>query len=252
MEDFKQMQKALRPLRKSLRVALTEASGATRRNVTVVDTAGKREMHLRNVSELATPRSLRRLSMHLRTMVKRGDVCVFAGMMPGDSLAGDVDRVLRACREKGGVVALDTSGQALRRIVEAGELWLIKPNVEELCELLGREVPDRVGPLVEVAGEVLEKVEMVLVTRGSRGAVIVTRDGAWQAKVLKRRKVLSTVGCGDYFLAGFLHGLADKKKPAEALETALIAGTAKAWGLVETESWEQACDMIEMEVKPVG
>ncbi len=251
-EDIHQAERALRPLRQWVRPALTEAAGATRRNVTVVDTLNRREMHLRNLSTLATAKSLRRLGMHLRTMVRRADACVFAGMMPDESLAADVDRVIQTCRAKGAAVAVDTSGPALQRIVDGGGLWLIKPNVAELCELVGQDLTDRTGPLAKAAAGLLEKVQSVLVTRGAGGAVLVMREGAWQGRVVGRRKAAYTVGCGDYFLAGFLDAAASGKTPAEALAPALTAGTARAWGLAETMTWQQACQNIATQITPLG
>jgi len=190
--------------------------------------------------------------MHLRTMVRRADACVFAGMMPDESLAADVDRVIQACRAKGAVVAVDTSGPSLRRIVDGGGLWLIKPNVAELCELVGQDLADRPGPLVKAAAGLLEKVEVVLVTRGAGGALLVTREGARQGRVVGRRKAAYTVGCGDYFLAGFLDASASGKAPAEALGSALTAGAARAWGLAETLTWQQACQAITTRITPLG
>ena len=251
-EDIRQAERALRALRQWVRLALTEAPGATRRNVTVVDTLNRREMHLRNVSELATGASLKRLGMHLRTMVRRADACVFAGMMPDQLLAADVDRVIQTCRAKGAAVAVDTSGPALQRIVDGGGLWLIKPNVAELCELVGQDLADRAAPLAKAAAGLLENVEVVLVTRGAGGAVLVTRDGVWQGRVVGRRKAAYTVGCGDYFLAGFLDAVAAGKTPAEALAPALAAGTARAWSLAETTTWQQAYQAIATRITPIS
>ena len=83
-------------------------------------------------------------------------------------------------------------------------------------------------------------MEIILISSGAKGSVAVSKDGAWQARCLSRRPVLSTVGCGDYLLAGFLKALEDKPSALAALKTAKKVATAKAWGLTETKTWLQA------------
>jgi len=68
-DDFQQMTKAMRPLGGLVKVKMTAAEGGTRRNVTVVDTLNNREMHLRNRSELASKKALRKLEADLKAIV---------------------------------------------------------------------------------------------------------------------------------------------------------------------------------------
>lgn len=202
--DYEQMVEGLRPLKGFIRVKMTAVAGATRQNVTVVDTARNRDMHLRSRSELATRGSLRRLRGDLRSVLTRRSVCVFAGAMADGELAGEVIRVVKVCGDGGGRVAVDTSGAALSKLVDAGGLWLIKPNVQELRELLGERFEDRAASLAKAARALLDRAVMVLVSRGSRGVVLVTNEGAFSGRVVGgERRTVSTVGCGDYLVAGF-------------------------------------------------
>jgi fructose-1-phosphate kinase PfkB-like protein len=143
---------------------------------------------------------------------------------------------------------LDTSGPALKEIVDTGCVWLIKPNVRELGELLGEQVEDRPASLVRAGRRLLEKVEVVLASRGRKGAVVVSRDRAWQGRCIGRRKTFSTVGCGDYLLAGFLKGLKEGAGPGSALKTAIRVATARAWGWTEEKNWRQTEAAIGVEV----
>jgi len=63
------------------------------------------------------------------------------------------------------------------------------------------------------------------------------KEDAWRGRCIGRGRVLSTVGCGDFLLAGFLKGLKDKSDAGSALGTAIKAATARAWGLTEEKSW---------------
>ena len=97
----------------------------------------------------------------------------------------------------------------------------------------------------------LDKAEIVLISRGRKGSVVVTREGAWQARCPGNAKALSTVGCGDYLLAGFLTGLKDASDAAGALATATEVAAAKAWGWTESKTWRQVKRKMTVEVKRV-
>lgn len=250
-DDFEQMLKAMRGLKKFVKVKMTAVEGGTRRNITVVDTVNDREMHLRNRSELASRKALRKLEADLRTIVHKGGVCVFAGMMPEDEFVGDVVRIIKSCRRRDAGIVVDTYGEALKRILEAGGVWLIKPNVEELRELLGEQVTDSPAGLVKAGRKLLDKVEVVLISRGRKGALAVTKKGAWRSRCLGRGRVLSTVGCGDFLLASFLKGLKDKSGADAALGTAIKVATARAWGWTEVKSWSRVLREIKVTVERV-
>ncbi|MHC4560586.1 MAG: PfkB family carbohydrate kinase, partial [Planctomycetota bacterium] len=140
----------------------------------------------------------------------------------------------------------------LSRIVDTGAVWLIKPNVEELSELLGEKVKDGPVSLACAGRKLLDRVEIVLISRGGKGSVVVTKQGAWQGRCIGRARVLSTVGCGDFLLAGFLKGLKDGSGIAAALKTATKVATAKAWGWTEDKTWSQALREIKAAVSSVA
>ena len=246
-DDYEQMRKALRELRGLVTVKMTAVEGETRRNVTVVDTVADREMHLRFRCGLVSQKALKQLGEDLKGIVKSGNICVFAGLMPESKFLGQVVGIVKDCSSRGATIAIDSYGEALRRIVDTGVVWMINPNVDELRELLGEDVGDRSANLVKAARRLLDKVEIVLISRGQKGAVVVTADGAWHGRCVGQGRVLSTVGCGDYLLGGFLKGFTETRNPGSALEAALKVSTAKAWGLAEVRSWNQAQREIRIE-----
>ena len=250
-QDYQPMVAAVRSLWPLIKVKMTPVAGSTRQNVTVVDTASDRDMHLRNRSELASKETLRRLKADLQAMVNSKSVCVFAGAMPEHQLLDDIVKMVRSCHWRGAKIVLDTSGPALRRVVETGCIWLIKPNVQELRQLLDRGIAERPAALVKAAEKLLHKVEAILISRGKKGAILVSKDSAWQARCIARRKTLSTVGCGDYLLAGFLKGLKDKSDAGSGLGTAIKAATARAWGWTEGKSWSRVLREIKAGVERV-
>lgn len=248
-EDYEAMRGAVGSMGAFIRIEMTPVEGRTRQNFTLVDTQNGREMHLRFPNYLVTSSSLALLTETLERLVRSGDTCVFAGAMPGGDLLDSVIALVELCVEKGARIVVDTYGPALKRLVEAGRPWLIAPNVAELSELVGEEIKDTPGRLVIWAMGLLKKVPNILVSRGRKGAVLVTRRGVWIGQTTTKGKVLETVGCGDYLLAGFLAGYRQSDNPRTALTTALKTATARAFAWTETKAWPAARRTIELEVE---
>jgi 1-phosphofructokinase len=247
--DFRQMQREVKSLWPAIKVKLTTSAGDTRQNVTVVDTAKNKEMHLRCKSELAYPSSLKKLRADLQKIVHKNSICIFAGAMPKGNLLDDIIGIIESCSEAGAKIMLDTSGPALRKIIRTGNVWIIKPNVRELGELMGKQIGDNPASLARAGRELLNKVENVLISRGKNGAIAVTKKGTWHGKCTSRKKALSTVGCGDFLLAGFLNDLIETNNTASALKTAIKAATAKAHARAESELWPEVSEQIDVEIR---
>ena len=94
--------------------------------------------------------------------------------MPEGKLLDDVLRIINYCRDSGAKIALDTSGKPLKRIVHTGNIWLEKANVQELRELLGKRVKDEPASLVRAGQKLLDKIEILLISRGQKGCIAVT------------------------------------------------------------------------------
>lgn len=56
--------------------------------------------------------------------------------------------------------------------------------------------------------ELLAHVRAIVITRGSEGSTIVTREGRLEIPPVKAEKVVDPTGCGDAYRAGLLHGIA--------------------------------------------
>jgi len=242
--DYQQMQAAARSLCSLITIKMTAVVGSTRQNVTVLDTAKNRDMHLRNISELVSRAALQRLKADLEALVSESSVCIFAGAMPEEEFLPDIVRMIESWHGRGAKIVLDTSGPALGEIVDTGCVWLIKPNVRELCELLTQQVQDNPAGLARAGRRLLEKVDLVLISRGRKGAVVVSTDGAWQGRCITRKETFSTVGCGDYLLAGFLKALWENCRPELALKSGLKVAAARAWGWDERKTWPQVQKQI--------
>ena len=248
--DYQQMLDSVEEISGLIDIKLTAAKGQTRQNITVVDTKADREIHLRAESKLAGRESLNNLKAALGKIVDDTSIVAFAGSMPENELLDDCLSIIAQVQGTGAKSVIDTSGIALEKIIQLGRIWLIKPNIEELRELLGKDVNDDVSAIVKAAGGLCEKVEVVIVSRGTEGAVVVTKDRALAGSVkCDKKKAVSAVGCGDYLLAGFLSGIKEENNISYALARAVKVATARAWGLTEKTSWPEAESKIDVEVR---
>lgn len=120
---------------------------------------------------------------------------------------------------------LDASGAALRAALDA-HLHLIKPNLAELSELVGRAL-DTEAAQVAACRELMagRRIEAIALTLGGAGALLVTRNSVWRAKP-PPLEPLSSVGAGDSFLGGMVWALAGGSPLEEALRFGSAAGAA--------------------------
>lgn len=249
--DFDKMQAISTTLWPLIDIKMTIVDGQTRSNVTIVDNANQREMHLRNKNDLISEEALRRLESDLGTIVKEENICVFSGAMPENEYLDEILGIIEKCHDTGAKIVLDTSGPALKRILETGLVWMIKPNIAELSELLDGQIEDNPASLIKAGQSLLGKVESVLISRGKEGAILINKDGIWQCKAINTRDVLGTVGCGDYLLAGFLKGWKETEKEDYALSIAVKLATAKAWGWTQLKTWSEVMNEVQIELSPV-
>lgn len=159
------------------------------------------------------------------TEVARGARYVVAsGSFPPGVPGTFIRRIADAARDAGARFVLDSSGDALARI-ESG-VFLVKPSLGELCEWVGHDLPttdDRTA----AARSLVDKgiAEVVVVSLGAEGAIMVTADDAVEVPALEV-EVRSAVGAGDSMVAGLVVGLLRERSLRDALALGIACGTA--------------------------
>ncbi len=178
-------------------------SGRTRANVAVVEPDGT-TTKLNEGGPVLTDTEVDALVAAVAELATAGGWVAVAGSLPTGQSTEVIAQVAEVTRAAGAKFALDISGQALADglLVKPD---LIKPNEEELGEILGRELVTR-EEVLAACHEAREKgAGAVICSLGGEGAVLVDDSGVWSVKGQKV-PVLSTVGAGDSLMAGFLHG----------------------------------------------
>ncbi|PYC22153.1 1-phosphofructokinase [Pseudomonas mosselii] len=158
------------------------------------------------------------LLQRLAEVAPEHDAVVVAGSLPRGISPEWLRELLLMFKSQGLKVALDSSGEALRVGLEAAP-WLVKPNTEELGEVLGQPVLDPAGQRGAAQRLLASGVEHVVVSQGEQGVTWFAAGLALHAQPSKVR-IASTVGAGDSLVAGMVHGLLQAEAPAATLRRA--------------------------------
>jgi len=177
---------------------------------------------------------------------------VFSGSLPPGVSPARQAEMIGLCRSAGSEAAVDGSGPALAAAVRA-EPWLIKPNRHEFEELLGRALTGT-EDLLEAGRRMARSIPLVLVSCGAEGAYLFASGEAWHGRCeVPAQRIVSTVGCGDTLLAGFLAGCYRNVSITESLRLAVAAAGATAMNLSATftrEQFEEMMAKVEVEASP--
>jgi 6-phosphofructokinase 2 len=150
---------------------------------------------------------------------------VASGSLPPGVPEDFYSRIVQATRDIGGRLFLDTSGPPLKAALDAG-VYLVKPSLRELRELVGRPL-EREADFVAACRRLIEarQAEVVALTLGHYGALVVTRELTLRANALPIRPV-SAVGAGDSFLGAMVVRLAAGHRIEDAFRYGMAAGSA--------------------------
>jgi 6-phosphofructokinase 2 len=150
---------------------------------------------------------------------------VGSGSLPSGAPEDFFARLARAAKANGSKVAIDTSDAPLQAALREG-VDLIKPSLDEFRVLTGVSGDDDLA-LVAAGHRLIAKgqVEIVALSMGPNGALLITEDLALRADALPVDPA-SAVGAGDSFLAGMIWSLTRGDDLEAALRTAIAAGSA--------------------------
>jgi 6-phosphofructokinase 2 len=175
---------------------------------------------------------------------------VGSGSLPPDAPPDLFGQLSELARSLGAQYVVDTSGEPLRVALDAG-VYLAKPNLKELGQLIGRENLS-VAEAARAARQVVAqgRAEALVVSMAADGVLVVNTDGAFWAAPPPVR-VLSTVGAGDCTVAGIVSRLAGGAPLCEAAAFGVAAGTAAVLAegtqLCRPEDIERLLPMVRVE-----
>lgn len=120
---------------------------------------------------------------------------------------------------------VDTSGPALQAL-KGKHAFLIKPNIGELCKMLGVEWLDK-EEVPDAAQQAIRDgfAEIIVVSMGPLGAWMISEDKRYFVDAPQVDKK-STVGAGDSMVAGITFSLEKGRTLREAIQFGVACGSA--------------------------
>ena len=220
---------------KGIEDRFVRVAGETRVGIKLTDPSGQRTTDVNFPGQAPSPAeraALMERVLGLASTAVRGAPSwfVLAGSLPPGVDPGFYCELATLVTAVGAHVALDTSGEALRRAVKS-EPHVLKPNVHELETLVGTPLSSRAAIVAAARGLLKGETELVVVSMGADGALFVER-GRVAAAQPPRVVVRTTVGAGDAMVAGIVAGrlrrleLGDLARLASAFALGAVTGTA--------------------------
>ena len=222
--------------RKRIEDRFVRIAGSTRVGIKIVDGQQTTDINFPGLSP--TEDDLAELNDRIIALAEPGRWFVLSGSVPPGVPSGIYAAMIDSIHAKGGCVALDTSGPALKEAL-ASRPEVVKPNVDEI----GR--PSDLRKAARLLG-----VPRVVVSMGGDGALFVDGDEALLARPPKV-EVRSTVGAGDAMVAGIVYGLIHKLPLEEAARFATASGayavTRVGSGIEDRGEHEKLMRRVEIE-----
>lgn len=178
--------------------------GHTRVNVKVVDDARQQVTDINLPGVTVNAGDIDAVHGAIDALADEGaQVFVLSGSLPRGASPGVYREIATRLKQARRRVVVDTSGDALIHAIAAVP-DVIKPNIEELGELVGRRLTAEADIVAAARDLVGRGIELVAVSMGGRGAIFVTAHEAVHV-ASPSVPIRSTVGAGDAMVAGIVH-----------------------------------------------
>lgn len=153
------------------------------------------------------------------------DFIIASGSLPPGVPDTIFDHLAEISKKKTAKLIVDTSGPALKNVITK-QVFMFKPNLAEMAYLSGKKT--MAVSEAEIAAKkilALGYCEIIVVSLGEKGALLVTKDQSFTAKP-PNVLVKSTIGAGDSMVAGIIHSLSLGNDLKRSLCFGVACGTA--------------------------
>lgn len=216
--------------------------GKSRTNLTLLDVIDNKETHIRTSGFTVNEKDCLSLMDTISSQVKANDIVILSGSLPSNAPDTLYQNIIELCHSKQAFSFLDSNGTGLQLGVKA-KPFLLKPNLQELEELVGRALMDE-QEIVTAARQLIDSgIQWVYVSLADKGFIALDKDVAFAVTVKHVAEHRQTsVGCGDALVAGLAvatlnnSNREDKFKLAAACATANLFSIEPGWfnpGLID-------------------
>jgi tagatose 6-phosphate kinase len=185
-------------------------------------------------------------------LLDEADVVTISGSLPKGLSSTYYQQLLEMSRDKQVKILVDTSGEALKQTLLGDQKpFLIKPNTDELNDLLEQEVTSDIEGLKEALSDSLfDGVEAIVVSMGADGAFAKIHDEFYKVSIPKIH-VVNPVGSGDATIAGLAMGIDQGLSWVDVLKTAMTTGMLNTMenktGHINIKNFETYFEQVKVE-----
>ncbi|WP_077330319.1 hexose kinase [Virgibacillus siamensis] len=183
--------------------------------------------------------------------VKKVDIVTISGSLPKGLEKDYYLRLVEIANRHNTPVLLDTKGELLKHTI-AGENkpFLMKPNQDELADLLGEKIDDEAQIIDALSSQRFASVPWVVVTTGASGAIVKRNQETYRVTT-PTVNAINPVGSGDAVIAGFASGFSRGLVDVEFIKYGLAMGVLNAMeaktGSINPEKISWCMDRIRVE-----
>lgn len=166
---------------------------------------------------------------HLEGLLEKASVVVLSGSLPAGLPTDYYVSLVKLARRAGKPVVLDCSGASLEAVLKSEQKpTVIKPNNDELSDLLGIEVTKDIDQLKTILqDDLFAGIEWIVVSLGAGGAFAKHGEKFYRV-IIPKIDVVNPVGSGDSTVAGIASAIFHKETDADLLKKANVLGMLNA------------------------
>lgn len=198
--------------------------GETRTNIKIVDAVNGTNTDINERGAEISDSELHKISEKVRVRLSSNDFLVLSGSVPVNVDKNIYKDIITMAKRNGAKTILDADGDLLKNALSAAP-FMIKPNIHELEELFSVKICS-IEEILTLTKNILSLgVEIIVVSLGAKGALLITNDIALYAEALPV-KPISTVGAGDSMVAAFAYAFHNKSSLEDAFRLAVATAAA--------------------------
>ncbi|WP_334330502.1 hexose kinase [Companilactobacillus sp. HBUAS59699] len=162
---------------------------------------------------------------HFEDQVSGFSLVTISGSLPQGLSTALYSKMVKVAAKHNVPVILDSSNEALRLALEADvKPFMIKPNQDEIAQLIGKEVEDLDDLKEKLATEeIFQNIPWIVVSLGSKGCFVKHIDKFFKVNIPKIHAV-NPVGSGDSTVAGLAAGIVNQESPEDVMKRAMTVG----------------------------
>lgn len=179
-------------------------AGKTRVNVKIIDPECQQVTDINFPGQSPNAADIAALHQAIASLTQEYDWFILSGSLPAGVSPDIYGKLIATLKANDKTVVLDASGESLRQAI-AFAPYAIKPNIDELQELVGHRLLDEAAIVGAMQTLLAKGIHTVIVSMGAKGAIFAEAEEMVHVQS-PPIEVVSTVGAGDAMVSGFVMG----------------------------------------------